>query len=64
MREHPNGNTVIFTLKLAARLRVDYTVWALRGHLDTRLDRWEIYYTSTPSRSVFAGPLMTRPNRS
>jgi len=64
MREHPNGNTIFFTLKPAAPLRLDYTVWALRRHLDNRIDRWDIYYSSTPSRSLFAGPFMTRPYRS
>ena len=30
MGEHPNRNTISFTLKPAAPFRLDYTVWALR----------------------------------
>ena len=64
MREHPNRNTIFFKLKPAAPLHLNYTAWALMLRLDNRIDRREIYYSSTPSRSLFAGPLMTRPYRS
>ncbi len=30
MSEHPNRNTIFFTLKPAAQFRLDYIVWALR----------------------------------
>jgi DNA-3-methyladenine glycosylase II len=41
MQQHPNGNTISFTIKPVAPFRLDYTVWALRRRPVNTIDRWD-----------------------
>jgi DNA-3-methyladenine glycosylase II len=41
MQQHPNGNTISFTIKPVAPFRLDYTVWALRRRPGNAIDRWD-----------------------
>jgi DNA-3-methyladenine glycosylase II len=41
MPQHPNGNTISFTIKPVAPFRLDYTVWALRRRPVNAIDRWD-----------------------
>ena len=59
MSEPLNKNTTSFTLKPA--VLIHFTAWALRRLPENTVNHRVNYDSSTPSRSLFAGPLMTRP---
>ena len=54
-----NKNTTSFTLKPA--ILIQFTAWDLRRLPENTFNHHDNYDSSTPSRSLFAGPLMTRP---
>jgi DNA-3-methyladenine glycosylase II len=41
MPQHPDRNSISFTLKPVAPFRLDYTVWALRRRPVNTIDRWD-----------------------